>query len=207
MSFKVYEAINLHGYSGFFALSVNYYFNIQKSFFMGHTTKGSNNSLLMEFFTDELKDIYWAEQHLTKTLPKMAEKATTAELAQAFESHCDETEGHVARLEEIFEMIGENAQTKKCDAMAGIIAEGESIISDTQKDTMTRDVGLIFAGQKAEHYEIATYGGLINIAKTLGLADVAEILVQTLEEEKAADDKLTGIAETNVNQAASGEES
>ncbi|HEX5551628.1 MAG TPA: ferritin-like domain-containing protein [Chitinophagaceae bacterium] len=171
------------------------------------TTGNAQNSLLMEFFIDELKDIYWAEQHLVKTLEKMAGKATTGELAQAFESHCDETKEHVTRLEQAFEMIGEKAKDKKCDAMAGIIAEGESIVSDTEKDTMTRDVGLIFAGQKAEHYEIATYGGLIRVAKTLGLTDVANLLVQTLNEEKAADEKLTGIAENNVNLEASREES
>lgn len=160
----------------------------------------------MELFVDSLKDIYWAEKHLTKALPKMQEKATTDELAQAFAGHLQETEGHVTRLEEIFDMLGEKAVTKKCEAMAGIIAEAEDIISDTKKDTMTRDVGLILAGQKAEHYEIATYGGLITLAKTLGLPEVAEVMVQTLEEEKAADQKLTDIAESNINVAASGEE-
>lgn len=166
---------------------------------------GADDSLLMEFFVDSLKDIYWAEKHLTKALPKMQEKATTDELAQAFASHLQETEGHVTRLEEVFDMIGEKAATKKCEAMAGIISEAEDIISDTKKDTMTRDVGLILAGQKAEHYEIATYGGLITLAKTLGMPDIAEVMVQTLEEEKAADQKLTDIAESHVNVAASGE--
>jgi ferritin-like metal-binding protein YciE len=164
------------------------------------------NSLLMDFFVDELKDIYWAEKHLVKALPKMEQKATTDELAEAFASHLEETETHVTRLEEVFNMLGKKAQAKKCEAMNGIIAEAEDIISDTKADTMTRDVGLIFAGQKAEHHEIATYGGLITLAKTLGLPDVAKVLKQTLEEEKAADKTLSGIAESNVNVAASHEE-
>ncbi|HEX5553296.1 MAG TPA: ferritin-like domain-containing protein [Chitinophagaceae bacterium] len=164
------------------------------------------NSLLMEFFVSQLQDIYWAEEHLVKTLPKMAEKATTDELANAFTNHLRETEEHVNRLEMVFEMIGEKAKAEKCEAMNGILKEGEDIISDTEKDTMTRDVGLIFAGQKAEHYEIATYGGLITLAKTLGFPDVAGILVQTLEEERGADTTLTDIAESQVNVAASGEQ-
>jgi ferritin-like metal-binding protein YciE len=102
-------------------------------------------------------------------------------------------------------MIGKKAQAKKCDAMQGIIDEAEEIISDTKADTMTRDVGLIFAGQKAEHYEIATYGGLITLAQTLELSDVANVLKQTLEEEKGADKKLTTIAENHINAAASTE--
>lgn len=165
-----------------------------------------DDSLLMEFFVDSLKDIYWAETHLVKALPKMQEKATTGALAEAFSAHLEETEGHVTRLEEVFDILGEKASAKKCEAMAGIIAEAEDIISDTEKDTLTRDVGLIMAGQKAEHYEIATYGGLITLAKTLGLGEVAEIMVQTLGEEKAADQTLTDIAESHVNQAASEEE-
>lgn len=166
----------------------------------------TDNSLLRAFFIDELKDIYWAEEHLVKALPKMEKKATTYELADAFASHCEETKGHVTRLEEVFDMLGEKAKAKKCDAMHGIIEEAETIISDTKADTMTRDVGLIFAGQKAEHYEIATYGGLITLANTLGLTEVANVLKQTIKEEKAADDKLTKIAESQVNVAATTEE-
>jgi ferritin-like metal-binding protein YciE len=162
----------------------------------------AEDSMLREFFVDELKDIYWAEEHLVKALPKMEKKATTDVLAQAFASHLNETEGHVTRLEQIFEMLGEKAQAKKCDAMDGIIEEAESIISETKNDTMTRDVGLIFAGQKAEHYEIATYGGLITLAETLGLQDIADLLKQTISEEKAADEKLTKIAESRVNMEA-----
>lgn len=170
------------------------------------TAKTKQDSLLKEFFIDELKDIYWAEKNLVKALTKMEKKATSEELAEAFASHRGETEEHVSRLEEAFELLGKKAQAKKCDAMNGIIEEAQAIISDTEKDTMTRDVGLIFAGQKAEHYEIATYGGLITVAETLGLTKVAKILKKTLGEEKAADEKLTKIAETCVNDAASQEE-
>lgn len=165
----------------------------------------TDNSLLKEFFIEELRDIYWAEEHLVKALPKMEKKATTTDLADAFASHCEETKTHVQRLEEVFDMLGEKAKAKKCEAMEGIIEEAESIISDTEKDTLTRDVGLILAGQKAEHYEIASYGGLITLANTLGLKEVANILKQTINEEKNADEKLTFIAETKVNAGASTE--
>lgn len=163
------------------------------------------DSLLMKFFVNELKDIYWAEEHLVKALPKMAQKATTHELTMAFQNHGRETETHVSRLERIFEIIGEKPHAKRCEAMSGIIEEGKSIISDTKADTMTRDVGLIFAGQKAEHYEMATYGGLITVANTLGFPNIAELLILTLEDEKAADKLLTQIAASKINVAASGE--
>ncbi|MGB3076554.1 MAG: ferritin-like domain-containing protein, partial [Chitinophagales bacterium] len=154
---------------------------------------------LKDFFTDELKDIYWAEKHLVKTLPKMQKAATTDELKQAFEDHLEVTRGHVTRLEQVFEMIGEKAQAKKCDAMEGLTKEGESIIEDTDAGTMTRDVGLIMAAQKVEHYEIATYGGLAQLAKTLGLNEEASVLEETLNEEKEADKLLTEIAEEGIN--------
>lgn len=170
-----------------------------------HETAGKD-SLLMDFFVDELKDIYWAEKHLVKALGKLEKKTTTGELAQAFSDHREETEGHVARLEEVFSLLDRKAQAKKCEAMEGIIAEAETIIEDTEKDTMTRDVGLILAAQKAEHYEIASYGGLITLAKILGLTEAAKLLKQTIGEEKAADEKLTKIAENRVNVPASHEE-
>ncbi len=159
----------------------------------------STDSRLKEFFIDELKDIYWAEKQLVKTLPKMKKAATSAELQQAFEDHLETTKTHVSRLEQVFEILGKKAEAKKCDAMAGITEEGEGIISETEKGTATRDVGLIMAGQKAEHYEISTYGGLVQLAKTLGLFDIAQILAATLEEEKEADLLLTDIAEDHVN--------
>jgi len=165
-------------------------------------TAEENGGKLEEFFHGELKDIYWAEKHLLKVLPKMSKAATAQELKAAFNDHLKVTEGHVKRLEEVFNALGYKPQAKKCEAMAGITKEGEEIISETEKGTSTRDVGLIFAGQKVEHYEIATYGSLTQLAKTLGHDDVAQILNSTLQEEKEADESLTGIAENSVNQKA-----
>ena len=135
----------------------------------------------------------------------MQEAATSSELKDAFGNHLAETQNHVSRLEQVFGIIGEDVGTTKCPAMAGIVDEGEDIIDDTEEGTAQRDVGLIFAGQKAEHYEIATYGGMITLAKTLGFNDAAEILSETLEEEKKADDLLSQIAEGSVNYQASTE--
>src|SRR5882672_2065350 len=160
---------------------------------------GANDSMLKEFFVDELKDIYWAEKHIVSTLPKMQKAATSEELKNAFETHAEQSATHVARLEQAFELLGEKAQAKKCDAMAGIIEEGKGIIEETEKGTATRDVGLILAAQKVEHYEISTYGGLAQLATTLGLTDVADLLRQTLQQEKETDQLLTQIAESNVN--------
>lgn len=168
------------------------------------STEGKNysDSKLMKFFIDQLHDIYWAEKKLVKTLPKMEEASNAQQLKQAFHNHLGETQQHVARLENVFNIIGQEATTTKCPAMAGIVDEGEEIIDETDEGTAQRDVGLIFAGQKAEHYEIATYGGLIQLAKTLGYNDAAKILQQTLAEEKKADELLTSIAEKNVNMQA-----
>ena len=168
--------------------------------------KGQHDSMLLDFFKDELKDIYWAEKHLVKTLPKMAKAATSEELKAAFTDHLEVTNTHVSRLEEVFGLLGEKAQAKKCEAMEGITKEGEGIIGDTEAGTSTRDVGLILAAQKAEHYEISTYGGLAQLATTLGLEEVAGILQSTLEEEKEADMSLTAIAENNINYEAAEEE-
>jgi len=163
------------------------------------SSQAQQSSLLQEFFLDELKDIYWAEKHLIKALPKMAKAATSDELRQAFTDHLEATNGHVARLEEAFGILGEKVQAKKCEAMAGLTKEGDGIIEDTEKGTLTRDVGLIMAAQKVEHYEIATYGSLAQLAKTLGKNDLADLMVKTLEEEKEADQLLTSIAENNIN--------
>jgi uncharacterized protein (TIGR02284 family) len=163
------------------------------------------NSKLMEFFVNELKDLLWAERELVEALPDMAEAATSQELKTAFTDHLAETEIHVTRLEQIFGLLGLEPETNKCDAMAGIVEEGDGIISDTEEGTAQRDVGLIFAGQKAEHYEIASYGGLISLAKTLGYYEIAELLVLTIDEEKTADALLTEIAENHVNYEASTE--
>jgi ferritin-like metal-binding protein YciE len=165
-------------------------------------TTEENSRKLEEFFHGELKDIYWAEKHLVKVLPKMSKAATAPELKAAFNDHLNVTEGHVKRLEEVFNILGYKPQAKKCEAMAGITKEGDEIISETEKGTSTRDVGLIFAGQKVEHYEIATYGSLAQLAKTLGHDDIAQILNSTLQEEKKADESLTDIAESSVNQKA-----
>ncbi len=157
------------------------------------------DSMLAEFFYGELKDIYWAEKHIVKTLPKMTKAASSAELKQAFTKHLEETKIHCQRLEQVFGLLNKKPQAKKCEAMEGIIKEGEGIMEETQAGTATRDVGLILAAQKVEHYEIATYGGLIQLAKTLGFEDCAEIMLQTLNEEKKADEGLTEIAENNIN--------
>jgi ferritin-like metal-binding protein YciE len=167
---------------------------------------GDVHSALLELFIDEIKDIYWAEKHLTKALPKMRKAASSAELQQAFATHLEQTREHVARLEEVFELLGKKAQAKKCDAMEGLVQEGEGIIEDTDEETATRDVGLILAAQKVEHYEIATYGGLTQLARTLGRDDIAEILAETLAEEKETDELLTEIAEGGINYQSAEEE-
>ncbi len=166
---------------------------------------GEVHSALLKLFTDEIKDIYWAEKHLTKALPKMQAASTSPELQDAFATHLEQTNEHVMRLEQVFELLGEKVQAKKCDAMEGLVQEGEGIIEDTEQGTATRDVGLILAAQKVEHYEIATYGGLTQLARTIGRDDVADILEVTLAEEKETDELLTGIAEESVNYASAGE--
>lgn len=160
---------------------------------------------LMELFVDEIKDIYWAEKQLVKTLPKMQKAATSEELAGAIAEHLEVTKTHVSRLEEVFELLGKKAQAKKCEAMEGLSQEGQTIVEDTEDGSATRDVGIILASQKIEHYEIATYGGLTQLASVLGLDDVAELLAQTLAEEKEADETLTGIAENDINYEAAEE--
>ncbi len=169
--------------------------------------KGENDSMLQEFFAGEIKDIYYAEKHIVKTLPKMMKAASSTELKEAFQEHLEVTKTHVTRLEQVFELLGKKPQAKKCDAIEGITKEGEGIIEDTEAGTATRDVGLILAAQKVEHYEIATYGGLAQLATTLGLEQAAELLTATLEEEKEADTMLTDIAENNVNYSAAEEDS
>lgn len=157
------------------------------------------NTQLEKFFIDALKDIYWAEKHLTKALPKMMKAATTEELQQAIEHHLDQTKEQVGRLEQVFQLMGKKNQGKKCEAMEGLVKEGESVIEETEDGSMTRDVGIIMAAQKVEHYEIATYGGLVQLATTMGNQEVADILSETLEEEKQTDLDLTAIAEESIN--------
>jgi ferritin-like metal-binding protein YciE len=165
----------------------------------------ATDSKLQEFFVDQLQDIYWAEKKLVKTLPKLEDAATSDQLKNAFRNHLEQTQEHVNRIKEVFNMIGLEAESTKCHAMAGIVDEGSDIIDETDEGSAQRDVGLIFAAQKAEHYEIATYGGLVQLAKTLGLNGAANLLHQTLAEEKEADALLTQIAESSSNFQASRE--
>ena len=153
---------------------------------------------LRDLFIDELKDIYWAEKALVKALPKMIKNATTPNLVIAIENHLEETKNQVTRLEEIFNIMGEKAVAKKCDAMAGLLEEGDGILEDTEPGVV-RDAGIIAAAQKVEHYEIATYGTLAAWAGTLGEIEVAELLKETLGEEKNADAGLTDAAYNNIN--------
>jgi len=173
-------------------------------FSQGYSTAVAN-SRLRHFFIDSIKDIYYAEQHLVDALEDLKEKATTSDLKNAFEQHRAVTEGHVNRLERVFNIMGEEPETKKCFAIKGIISEADSIIDDTENDTLTRDAALILAAQKAEHYEIATYGTLVQFAKVLGENDAADLLAETLQEEKDADVELTKIAESFINEYASQE--
>jgi len=171
----------------------------------GNQDGAAQESGLRKLFLDELKDIYWAEKALVKALPKMAKKATSSELVSALEDHLAVTETHVDRLEQVFDIIGEKAAAKKCEAMDGLITEAEEIMKETE-DGVVRDAGIISAAQKVEHYEIASYGTLVSFANTLGESDAADLLEQTLDEEKEADQTLTEIAESSINLDAASEE-
>ena len=156
---------------------------------------------LHDAFLDELRDTYDAEKQLTKALPKLAKTASNPKLRQAFESHLAETQGQIKRLEQVFESLDEKVRGKHCDGMAGIIEEGKSIMEEDFDDT-TMDACLIAAGQRAEHYEMAAYGTLVAWAQAMGHNEAAKLLQQTLDEEKAADKKLSGLAEGGINQGA-----
>jgi ferritin-like metal-binding protein YciE len=162
-------------------------------------------SQLMKLFEDELKDIYWAEKALTKAIPKMIKNATSQELIAALTSHLADTERQVTRAEQVFESIDKKAVAKKCAAMEGLIKEAGEIMESCEKGAM-RDAGIISAGQKVEHYEIASYGTLRQFAETLGLSEAVTLLAATLEEEKAADEKLSDIATSAVNVEAAEQE-
>ncbi len=163
------------------------------------TTQTDESKLLNKFLVDGLKDIYWAEKALVKALTKMGKKATSEQLKNAFAQHRTQTEEQVARLEQVFETIGSKAVAKKCEAMDGLIKEANDIIDETEDKTMTRDAALIMAAQKVEHYEIATYGGLVQLAKILGKNEAANTLALTLQEEKDTDQLLTQVAESTIN--------
>jgi ferritin-like metal-binding protein YciE len=156
---------------------------------------------LHDAFLDELRDAYDAEKQLTKALPKLAKAATSPVLREAFESHLEETRGHVERLEQVMEGLGEKVRGKHCDGIEGIIEEGQSVMEEDFDET-TMDACLIAAGQRAEHYEIAAYGTLVAWARAMGHEDAAALLEETLDEEKAADEKLTSLAEAGINQEA-----
>ena len=156
---------------------------------------------LHDAFIDELRDTYDAEKQLTKALPKLAKSAHSPDLRSAFEAHLTETQGHVERLEEVFQTIDEKARGKHCDGIAGIIEEGKSIMEEDFDET-TMDACLIAAGQRAEHYEMAAYGTLIAWARAMGHTEAADLLQETLDEEKAADEKLSALAEGGINQEA-----
>ena len=154
-----------------------------------------------DLFVNQIEDLYDAEQRLTKALPKMAEAARSSQLKQAFQSHLTETEGHVARLEQIFRDINVEPVRETCEAMKGLIAEGEEMIK-ASGDPDVKDAALIAAAQRVEHYEMSGYGTARSFAQRLGLNQAATLLQQTLNEEKAADAKLNTIAESSVNQKA-----
>ncbi len=156
---------------------------------------------LDDLFYDTLKDIYYAERKILKALPKMARAAASEELKAAFEKHKQETEGHVERLQQVFEILGKRAQGKTCPAIEGIIEEGEEI-ADEFKGTPALDAGLISAAQAVEHYEITRYGTLKRWAEVLGMQEAADLLDQTLNEESATDEALTGLADTSANDMA-----
>jgi ferritin-like metal-binding protein YciE len=165
----------------------------------GKSQENMNGSMLEDYFIDSLKDIYWAEKALTKALPRMSKAATSKDLKKAFDQHLAVTERQIDRLNKVFDKLGKRAQGKKCEAMEGLVKESESIIAETKDDTFTRDAALIMAAQKVEHYEIASYGGLAQLARTLNKKGIANLLESTLKEEKRTDELLTRIAEEHIN--------
>jgi ferritin-like metal-binding protein YciE len=154
-----------------------------------------------DLFLAEIEDLYDCEKRLTKALPKMAKASMTPELRKAFESHLQETMGHVDRLEKVFSEIGKKPKAVPCEAIKGLIEEGEEMIGNTEESAV-RDAGIIAAANRVEHYEIAAYGAARTFAQTLGITKAVSLLEQTLQEEKKADAKLTELAETKVNDEA-----
>ncbi|KAA5532237.1 ferritin-like domain-containing protein [Taibaiella lutea] len=179
--------------------------SLKKSSNSKSTVKHKKEEPLEQFFIDALKDMYWAEKAIVESLPKMRDAATTEELKEAFEDHELQTRKHISRLEKVFEETGQKAEAKKCEAMAGILKECEEIKNSTPEGTMTRDAALIIAAQKVEHYEIASYGGLVQLALTLNYNKAADLLNKTLAEEEETDEALTDVAESYINFEASRE--
>lgn len=161
----------------------------------------SHIKTVKDLFESELFDVYNAEKQLTKALPKMAEKATNAQLAAGFEKHLTETEGQIARIERVFEILNIKPKSEKCEAMKGLIEEAKDLMSHAEEGPVL-DAAMITAAQKVEHYEIATYGSLCALAKALGYNEAASILHETLEEERKTDEALTDLAEQGVNRDA-----
>ena len=161
---------------------------------------------LHSLFVNELKGIYYAEKQAVDALGEQADAATTDEVRNAFLQHQEETRGQVARLEDIFRSVGVDADEKTCNAIDGLVDDAQQVVSDTDSGSLTRDAGLIIVGQKVEHHEIAAYGSAVTLAKVLGYNDAAQMLHQTLEEEKNTDRKLTQLAESFVNQRAASED-
>jgi len=155
---------------------------------------------LIKLFTDGIKDLYWAENHLIKALPKMAKATSLKKLQQAILDHLDQTKKHVERLEQVFEILGRDPQACKCDAMEGLTKEGEGVIETTDMDTPARDLGIIMASQKVEHYEMAAYMGLIELSDSLGYEEISAILNETLTEEEDSDALLADIAASEILQ-------
>jgi ferritin-like metal-binding protein YciE len=166
------------------------------------TTRSLNNmSTLRELYIEELQDLYDAENQILEALPKMADKASHPDLQRAFKEHLEQTRGHVQRLEKIFEGLEEKPSGKKCHGMQGLIEEGEELMKKNLDDDVL-DAGLIAAAQKVEHYEMAGYGTVRTFARQLGEEDAANLLQETLNEEGRTDEKLTRLAENNINKEA-----
>ena len=153
---------------------------------------------LIKLFTDCLKDIYWAENHLIKALPKMAKATSLKKLEQAILDHLYQTKDHAKRLEQVFELLGKEPQARKCDAMEGLTKEGEAVIENTDTATPARNLGIIMASQKVEHYEIASYKGLIKLADNLGYTEISGILEETVMEEEDSEALLADIAANEI---------
>jgi ferritin-like metal-binding protein YciE len=177
----------------------------QKNKSQSHSFTGETH--LEKFFLAQLKDIYYAEKKIVQSLPKMQEATTTDELKEAFEDHLNQTQRHIKRLEKVFNLLNQHAEGEKCEAIEGIAREVDNIIGETEEGTLTRDAALIIAAQKVEHYEIATYGGLVQLAITMGLHEAADLLDKTLVEEEDTDARLTEIAENDINLGAEHEDS
>lgn len=176
---------------------------IKKSAASGRQPVTDAQTGLRELLIDGIMDLYWAENHLVKALPKMQSASTSKKLATAIEDHLQVTKGHVARLEQVFELLGQKALARKCDAIEGLTLEGEGTIEDTPEGTAARDLGVNMSCQKVEHYEMTAYLGLANLATALGYREVADILLQTLEEEQESADLLSEISEAITSQALS----